>query len=166
MPIAATTTYNTDIFGLVRRINRFILEMAHSQSSGVSRTISFDVVRAKSYIKAVRVYLAWVVAQPEIDLPETGPTSVPLPPNPALPLMENESTYDLCVLMELARDELANSQSSRLSSNLLEFDSFRLKAILDKADAFIVNYVTAVDPLDQPETSPMVPMTGPGRVGV
>ena len=69
-------TYNTDVYGLVRRMNRFILEMALSQSSGVSKTTSFDVGRALSYINAVRQYLAWVVAQPELDLPETGPTKI------------------------------------------------------------------------------------------
>ena len=163
---SATNTYNTDIFGLVRRINRFIVEMSKSQSSGVSKTLSFDVTRATSYITAVRVYLDWVTAQPELDLPETGPTSISLPVSPTIPEMENESTYDLCILLELARDELANSQSSRLSSNLIAFDASRLIAILDKADNFIASYVLIVDPLDQPETSPSHPMTGPGRGGV
>jgi hypothetical protein len=80
--------------------------------------------------------------------------------------MENESLFDLATLLELARDELANSQSSRLSSNLIGFDAQRLTAILDKADLFITNYILAIDPLDQPETSPGVAMTGPGKLGV
>jgi hypothetical protein len=80
--------------------------------------------------------------------------------------MENESMFDLCALFEIARDELANSQSSRLSSNLLVVDKNRLTAVLDKASAFIASYVTVVDPLDQPETSPMTAVTGPGRQGV
>jgi len=159
-------TYNTDVYGLVRRMNRFILEMALSQSSGVSKTTSFDVGRALSYINAVRQYLAWVVAQPELDLPETGPTKIKLPVSPDVPEMENESIYDLCTLFAIARDELANSQSSRLSSNLIPFDINRLTAVLDKASAFIATYVTVVDPLDQPETSPMASMTGLGRQGV
>lgn len=159
-------TYNSDVCGLVRRINRFILEMAHSQSSGVSKTTSFDVVRALSYIDAVRKYHAWVIDQPELDLPETSPNKYKLPVSPDIPEMENESIYDICNLFAVARDELANSQSSRLSSNLMPVDSSRLLAVLDKASNFIATFVTVVDPLDQPETSPMSAVTGLGRQGV
>ena len=162
----AGQTYNTDVFGFVRRMNRFIEEIVKSQSSGVSKTSTFDVGRAQSYISALRGYLAWVTGQPELDLPETGPRSVALPANPTIPTMENESLYDLAILFELARDELSNSQSLRLSSNLIGFDANRLTAILDKADAFISNYVLVIDPLDLPETSPQAAMTGPGRTGV
>jgi hypothetical protein len=69
-------------------------------------------------------------------------------------------------LLELAREELANSQSSQLSSNLIHFDSSRLMAIIGKASKFITDYVTVVDPLDQPETSPMTGTTGFGLQGV
>ncbi len=162
----AGQTYNTDVFGFVRRMNRFIEEVVKSQSSGVSKTSTFDVGRAKSYITALRGYLSWVTGQPELDLPETGPRAVALPVNPTIPAMENESLYDLAILFELARDELSHSQSSRLSSNLINFDAARLTAILDKADAFIDNYVLVIDPLDLPETSPQTSMTGPGRTGV
>ena len=159
-------TANTDIYGLVRRINRFIVEIMKSQSSGVSQTISFDVARARSYLGAVVSYHDWVIAQPSLDLPETGPTYINLPVPPVVPLFENESLYDLCMLLEIAREELANSQSAQLSSNLISFDSQRLMAIIGKASKFISDYVTVVDPLDQPETSPMTESTGKGLLGV
>jgi hypothetical protein len=166
MATATNQTYNTDVYGIVRRLNRFIVEVIKSQSSGVSQTISFDVQRARTYIAATRAYVAWVISQPTLDLPETGPTAVDLPVSPVIPLFENESLFDLATLFSLARDEIANSQSSRLSSNLIPFDTLRISAILDKADAFLNNYVTVIDPLDQPETSPMTVITGPGLKGV
>lgn len=166
MATSTQSTYNTDVYGLVRRINRFLEEIVKSQSSGVSKTLSFDVTRAKSYISAIRSYMAWVISQPELDLPETSARILALPAAPAIPLIENESLYDLAVLLELSRDELSNSQSSRISSNLISFDIQRLTAVLDKADAFITNYITTVDPLDLPESSPSQPMTGLGKVGV
>lgn len=159
-------TYNTDVFGFVRRINRFIEEVFKGASSGVSKTSQFDVARAQSYITALRGYLAWVIGQPELDLPETSSRAIALPVSPKIPGIENESLYDLAVLLELARDELANSQSSRLSSNLIPFDAKRLESILDKADAFIANYVLVIDPLDLPETSPAYPMAPGGLTGV
>ena len=166
MATTGNQTYNTDVYGVVRRINRFIVEICKSQSSGVSQTISFDVARARSYIQAVRSYVIWVCSVPMFDLPETGPTAVDLPTAPVIPLFENESLFDLATMFSLARDEIANSQSSRLSSNLIGFDRIRLDAILDKADVFLTTYVTVVDPLDQPETSPMTAVTGSGARGV
>lgn len=154
-------TYNTDVFGFVRRINRFIEEVFKGASSGVSKTSQFDVARAQSYITALRGYLAWVIGQPELDLPETSSRAIALPASPKIPGIENESLYDLAVLLELA-----NSQSSRLSSNLIPFDAKRLESILNKADAFIANYVLVIDPLDLPETSPAYPMAPGGLTGV
>lgn len=162
----AATTYNTDIYGIVRRINRFIEELVKSVSSNVSGTNTFDVARAKTYVSAIRSYTDWVVAQPELDLPETAPRPTALPESPVIPKMENDSIVDLATLFELARDEISNSQSSRLGAGLTRHDLTRLISLLDKADAFIVSYIEVTDPLDLPESTPMHSMTGPGRTGV
>lgn len=159
-------TCNTDVFSLYRRINRFVVEVLKSQSSGVSQTMSFDVTRVKSYTFSLRSFIAWVVAQPLLDLPDTGPQWIELPVPPALPDIENESAYDICVLLEVLRDELANSQSARLSTNLIAHDHKRAIAIIDKIDALVDNYIAIAEPLDLPESSPMHDMTGPGRQGI
>jgi hypothetical protein len=163
---APIMTYNTDVDGICRRINRFIKEVFLSQSSGVSATITFDVTRIQNYVKAIRAYVAWSVAMPLLDLPETGPTAITMAANPILPVIENESLYDIAVMLELARDELVNSQSSRMSTNLIPFDRDRLIAIMDKIDNFILNYIQTNTPLDLPESSPMAPVSGPGATGV
>lgn len=160
------TTYNTDVFSLVRRINRFIVELVKSQSSGISQTMPFDVARVRSYTNSIRSFVAWVVAQPLLDLPETGPSEVPLPVSPEIPELENESAFDLCTLLEIARDELANSQSARMSTNLLKFDYDRLLAVVTKIENFITQYITVAEPLDLPESSPSVKVTGKGNQGV
>lgn len=166
MAAPTSITYNTDIDGIVRRINRFIVELSKSVSSNVSGTNAFDIARARSFISAVRSYAAWSSGQPALDLPETAPRSINLPVSPVIPAMENESILDLATLLELARDEISGSQSSRDPAGLKTADLKRLAAILDKADAFITGYMTAVDPLDVPESTPMAAMTGPGNTGV
>ena len=158
-------TANTDIDGFVRRANRYIMEVAKSQSSGESGTMSFDVVRAKSYIAGLRKYVSYITSQPLLDLPETGPTEIALPPKVVVPRMENDSSYDLCALLKLAVDEISDCQSSRIPTNLLPFDKQRVGAILDRADSFIETYITVIDPLDVPETSPSEASTGPGVRG-
>lgn len=161
---AATTTFNSDCASIVRRYNRMIVETLKSQSSGVSLTLPFDVARMRSYIAAMRAYQAFVVSQPLLDCPETGPQEIPLQPSPATPQIENESGADIIQLIEIARDELANSQSGRMPTNLLKFDYDRQTSYLDKLTA-LLDYVGTSEPLDLPESSPQELVSGPGNRG-
>lgn len=162
---AATSTYNIDVHSCVRRYNRMIVEAMKSQSSGISYALPFDVTRMKSYIAGMQTFLSFVVAQPLLDCPETGPTDMPLPQNPVITPIENESAMDVIHLIEIARDELANSQSSRMPTNLVKFDFDRQQSYLTKILALMA-YVEKSEPLDLPESSPMAAMSGPGARGV
>ena len=161
----ASMTYNTDVHSIVRRYNRMIVEALKSQSSGVSFTMPFDTARMRSYVAAMKAYQMFVVSQPLLDCPETGPTELPLPPNPDIPMIENESAFDVCQLLEIARDEVANSQSSRMPTNLIKFDFDRQTSYLDKIGT-LLDYVGTSEPLDLPESSPMAPVSGAGQRGV
>jgi len=167
MPVGQTpkTTYNIDVHSIVRRYNRFLQEVNKAQSSGVSFTNPFDVARLSSYISSMEAYQNWIVSQPLLDCPETGPIEMDLPVSPTLPVMENESMQDVINLVEIARDEVANSQSSRMPTNLLKFDKDRQDSYLLKLRQLLA-YVAAAEPLDLPESSPMADVTGPGRMGV
>lgn len=160
-----STTYNTDVHSIVRRYNRMLIELMKAQSSGVSFTNPFDVARLKSYVSAMQNYQAFIVSQPLLDCPETGPTEIPLPASPAVQITENESTYDAMQLIEIARDEIANSQSSRMPTNLMSFDYDRQKTYLDKI-LRLLDYIATSEPLDLPESSPMADVTGSGLTGV
>jgi hypothetical protein len=85
---------------------------------------------------------------------------------PNIPYMENESLRDMAVMLDLMRDEMSASQSSRLSSNLISHDLIRATSYLLRMDKFLTEYITVIDPLDLPESSPMAPMTGAGIGGV
>lgn len=159
-------TYNTDIVGLYNRMNRFIREAMKQQSSSNSQVNSFDLARLKSYMSAIRFYHDHVQGAPELDLPETAPRLYELRDVPAVPEMENESLADICRLLELGRDELVNSQSSRQGAKLITFDSVRLLQIVEKCERFLADYVEQATPLDLPESSPRVPVTGPGQQGI
>jgi hypothetical protein len=80
--------------------------------------------------------------------------------------MENASVADCVRLLGIARDELLNSQSARRSTGLLAFDEQRTRAIVDKLESLLENYISAVQPLDLPESTPGTPMTGLGKVGI
>jgi hypothetical protein len=161
----ASTTYNIDVHSIVRRYNRILMEILKSQSSGISQTMPFDVTRVTSYVGAMNNFIDFVVGQPLLDCPETGPTEIALPANPAIPYIENESGYDLMQLIQIARDEIANSQSSRIPTNLVSFDYDRQKSYLQKITNLLA-YIAGSEPLDLPESSPMVVMSGSGNQGV
>lgn len=164
---AGPVTYNHDVAGLYRRVNRFIVELLKSVSSVGSQVNEFDQTRLSSYIGAIRSYHAWVAAQPQLDLPETHPRAIQLEAPPVVPNeVENESVRDVVYLMEIARDELVNGQSSRNGSGLVSFDSARLTAIVDKIEALLLSYIQNVTPLDLPESSPSRIMVTSGQVGV
>ena len=167
MPAAtAMAIYNQDIRGLASRINRFITELVSCTSANLANVNEFDAGRLESYIKAIRTYHDWVMAQPALDLPETQPRLHTLDPDPAVPTLENEAIRDAIVMMQAARDELVNSQSARMPVGLLPFDSRRMTSIVNKVEAFLISYVREVQPLDLPESSPTRDMGPAGKTGV
>jgi hypothetical protein len=159
-------TYNHDVAGLQRRINRFIYEMIKSVSNAGSLMNEYDKNRLSTYLTAIRAYVGWVVSQPQLDLPETSPRAITLDPNPTWELMENEAIIDVIRMLEIARDELVNSQASRASSGLNKFDEARILALVTKVEDFLTKYINVITPLDLPESTPMRAMTGAGQTGV
>ena len=166
MATDAKFVYNQDVAGLHARINRFIEEMSSSVSSDVSLFSLFDQTRLLSYTGAVKKYHDWVMSQPQMDLPETHPREYTLKANPVVPDLENESVKDVIRMLEVARDEVINSQSARMPTGLISFDSARIMAVVTKVEKFITDYVKVADPLDLPESSPDAPMTPAGKTGV
>ncbi len=116
------TVLNHDVAGLCRRVNRFIVEMQKSVSGGVADMNEFDQARLQKYLDAVRAYRNWVVAQPQLDLPETHPRPVEIGPDPETPDIENEAIRDVVYLLELCRDEMVHSQSARNPAGFIAFD--------------------------------------------
>jgi hypothetical protein len=167
MGMAATdqVVYNHDVVAIYNRLNRFIEELTKSVSSGLSLMNAFDIARLEKYLAAIDSIHAWVIAQPQLDLPETAPRAYTLEPAPIVPDLENEDVADILRLFGLSRDELTNSQSARQGSGLVGFDSTRLTAITSKTKKFIEDYVKKIQPLDLPESSPQNPLSGSGKTG-
>jgi len=164
--LAMVEVLNHDVAGLCRRVNRFIVELHKAQSANTSEMDVFDQERLQTYLDAITVYRGWVINQPQLDLPETYPREVEIGENPETPEVENESTRDAIYLMELARDELAGSQSARRASGFIGFDDRRLMALVGKTQAFLTDYIKVATPIDMPESSPARPGSGAGLGGI
>lgn len=155
--------YNHDVKGIHDRLNRFIVEMNRANSANVSAFSLHDNKRLRSYIAAIRKYVDWVMTQPLLDLPETSPREYLLDKEPELVVTENEAVNDVVRMLLLARDELAASQSARLSCSMTSHDVARFRAVIDKVELFLDMYVEEHQPLDLPETAPMTAMAPAGN---
>ena len=102
----------------------------------------------------------------QLDLPEWAPTEIDLGEPEALEMPENESIFDLMMHYDALEVELGSSQSSRQATGIIAHDEVRIRAVVQKLNAFLDNYVAQVLPLDLPESSPLRPQTGSGRTGV
>lgn len=161
-------TYNHDCAGVLRRVHRFTYELYKSVSSSGAFVNAFDQSRWGQYLDAIDSYLDHVVAQPQIDAPESHPRkiTVDLLPDEDISGVENESIVDAMYYLKLACIEVANSQSSRMAAGLLPFDEARCRALVAKSRNLLTQYVSSVQPLDLPESSPAKVMSGPGRTGI
>lgn len=157
--------YNHDIYGIVRRVDRFRAELTHAVSAGVHHFRAADLERFKKYSEALTTYVDWVVAQPQLDLPESHPQPVQVEPAPEMPNPENESIEDLVYMLDILRIELVNSQSARLPQGMISFDEDRMRAMIEKYNRMITDYIEVILPLDMPESSPKDALAPKGKLG-
>lgn len=158
--------YNHDLYALVKRMRRFKYELVKSVSANLGEASNHDMARLASYLDAMKAFKAWMVAQPELDLPETSPMELSVGESPELPAVDNDDFDVIVKLLNLLELELVNSQSARRATGLVVHDSVRFDAMVEKVESFINNYMAAANPLDLPESLPVAPMAGPGRTGV
>lgn len=157
--------YNQDVIGLVSRLDRFHEELFKSVSAGTSELNEFDLERTQKALAALTGYLDWIQAQPHLDLPESHPNPYPVPAAPAALPVESEIVNDILRIYSVLRIEMVNSQSSRKAANIIGFDEKRWRSLIAKLENYLKDYVAGYTPLDLPESSPKMPMSGPGRQG-
>lgn len=151
------STYNTDVVTLTNKLNRFIAEAYMSESASVHVVNLFDMARFVSYTEQLVRTQEWIVATPQVDNPSVYPRYHKIPVWNEVPQIENDNIRTMIRGLETARDELIMSQSSRVSSGLLQFDSVRLTANLDRTEA-LLKISTNSDGTDLPATTPIVPV--------
>lgn len=158
---------NHDVSWLHNKINRIIYELYKSVSSSTASGMNeFDQARLQSYIVNLRGAIDHIVGQPQLDLPETHPKTYELKPSPATEPVDDDDVTHCIEMLQLCRDETNNSVSARQPSGLNTFDETRARAVLDKAENFLNNYISVVTPIDMPESAPREVVSGPGRTGI
>ena len=159
------TLNNMDIATLVRSIRKYKYEILKSQSANLAAISAADMTRYRSFLATMTGLLDYQQANPLLDLPESAPLQIEIPPEEEVGIPENEFVYDLYNLLHAMETEMANSQSARVATNYISHDEKRIRDLILKAENLLV-YAEGVTPLDLPESSPLRVNTGAGRTGV
>lgn len=158
------TTNNHDVRVLHNEYCRYIEEVIRCQSANLSMIRAADKNRMLSYLRRMTEIINWIVAQPQVDLPESHPDAYELRESPAIVKIENEILNTLITLLDLGRKENARSSSSGAPSGLVSFDEERQRQYLAKMTA-LLTLSDSVSPADFPESSPRAAGVKDGRDG-
>lgn len=161
-----TTVYNLDVTYLADKIARYAGEVQMSVSSNVAFVNQFDMERLQNYLTDIDRAIAYVMDQPQLDLPESHPMAHPIQAFPEMRNLESDEWDHVVRLLRSGYIELVNSQSARMGAGLMSFDQRRVSALVAKTRQWLSDYVTARSPMDLPETSPQQAMSPAGRAGV
>jgi hypothetical protein len=166
LPVTRTIkTNNHDVAGLVRRLDRALVEVTKSQSTAISGSLPFDVTRLRSFIFSARSYISWASGEPFIDAPASTPVYIEVPCYGEVLEMDNDSAWDTAVLLDTAIQELQAADSGRISNGFpVAADRVRIEALLTRIEQLVNNFMATVEPMDYPESSPRAPSTGQGNV--
>lgn len=158
--------YNIDVTYLADKLARYAGEVQMSVSSNVAFVNAFDMARLQDYLTDIDAAVAYVLAQPQLDLPESHPMLHAIQSFPEMRDMESDEWDHVVRLLRSGYIELVNSQSARLGAGLMPFDARRVSALIAKTRQWLDDYVSKRSPMDLPETSPQQAMSPAGAAGV
>ena len=158
--------YNLDVTYLADKLARYTGEVQMSVSSNVAFVNEFDMARLQQYLTDIDRAVAYVLDQPQLDMPESHPMLHTIQPFPVMRDMESDEWDHVVRLLRSGYIELVNSQSARLGAGLMPFDSRRITALVAKCRQWLNDYVAERSPMDLPETSPQQAMSPAGKSGV
>lgn len=110
---------NMDIASLVRAIHKYKYEIVKSQSANLSAISAADLTRYRSFLDALTRLLDHQTGEPVLDLPESAPMAIEIPPEEETSTPENEVVFDFYNLLHALETEMANSQSARVANNYI-----------------------------------------------
>jgi hypothetical protein len=163
--ITATETCNIELWAYCAKLNRYIKELNQCNSANDSDISEPDRQRFASYSLDGKDFLAMAAKLPEVDVPKTGTIVLRLPKPPTINYVENDQSNLLVQWLEVMRDEMMNSESSRRPVGLKRFDFDRAMSYWQRYDD-ILAYSAKTEPRDYVESSPREDIVPLGELGV
>ena len=164
--ILQNTTANLHVAMVVRLLDRVVKEVCDSQSSPLTGTRIADYARIDQYMTELESFTEFANKLPEADYPKSHPQPVALDPAMKIPPMDNDSLWLLAQLVDTARFEVANSNSSRSPSGFLPGDYDRWTSYYSDIRRLVSEHMKKATPTDKPESTPTYPLPPRGALGV
>lgn len=161
----AVTVRNKTISGLARRLARASEELHHCGSANNQEFEAADAARQKMYLDDVINYLNYAQDSKPLDQPKARPQEFSIPDPVKYPLVASEVVNDLQQMLYDLEIETIHCPSNTRAGGLNEYDDTRLRAAVDSAKDFIMNYAEVFTPLDYTETEPSRALVGQGKSG-
>lgn len=149
-----------DVAFLVKRARVLRESMTKAVSNNSNYISPADRLRIDAYLKALKDFKAWIIAQPFMDLPQTSPREYDLGEGTPVPELENLDAMVVLELVKTMEDEIALSQSARMPTNMIDQDSVRFDENIKRVEQFLSQYVDANSPLDRPDSAYANPVVG------
>jgi hypothetical protein len=164
--ILQNQTANLHVAMVVRLLDRVIQEVCESRSSPLTGTRLADYARIDQYMTELESFTEFANQLPEADYPKSHPQPVALREPYKIPPMDNDSLWLLVQLVDTARFEVANSNSSRSPSGFIPADYNRWVKYYSDIRRLIKDHMKVATPTDKPESTPTYPLPQKGATGI
>jgi hypothetical protein len=164
--ILQNQTANLHVAMIVRLLDRVVKEVCESQSSPLTGTRLADYSRIDQYLTELESFTDFANKLPEADYPKSHPLPVQLNEPMKVPAMDNDSLWLLAQLVDTARFEVANSNSSRSPSGFVPADYVRWTQYYSDIRRLVKEHMKVATPTDKPESTPTYPLPAKGALGV
>jgi hypothetical protein len=160
-------TRNADVKMLCVKVKEYAYEFHRSVSNNLPTIRQADRIRMTQWLNDLRTLKAWIVGQPELDVPKSSPRTIPLEgwAQDEFSRVNNEVINQIVDTMWVMWVELATGVSTVMPNGLYPPDQVRYDKLMDKMERLLVDYADKILPLDLPESHPDEPTAGPGRHG-
>ncbi len=150
------TVTNSDIQGLIDRIDNFMQETAACASATRHETSIHDLKRCKAMVAHFKDRFEHFAGEPELDAPHSHPRPFQLAAAKPVRRIQNSDLQDVNNALATIRVELAFCDSAERASGFKEADAERIRAFITKLEQ-LGDVIEAASELDMPDVDPQEP---------
>ena len=146
------TVTNSDVQGLIDRIDNFMSETANCASATRHETSTHDLTRCRGMVDHFKSRFEYFAGEPELDAPHSHPRPFALPKPPVVRRIENSDLQDVNNAWATIRVELAFCDSAERASGFKPADAERVRAFITKLEQ-LGDVIESASELDLPDVN-------------
>jgi len=159
--------YNPSAVPILNRIARIVQECQRQASSNIPMHNKHDLIRHRSYLVNLKGQGEFALAEEPLDCPKYFPVAMPILKLPESVPIQSINSAEYCDHWRMVYFELASSDTARAPGGWMPYDKVRYDSYLVYASKLLDKYENEdLNPLDQPESTPSLPVQPRGQIGI